>query len=72
MKFHNGVTRDIYYKLYGQIKRDVKNREANEVRTKELLQVTEKLYDWSEKNEQFFGESQIDLSKGFASSERVD
>ena len=72
MKFHKGVTRDIWYKLYAQIKRDVKTREANEVRTKELLQVTEKLYDWSEKNEQFFGESQIDLSKGFANSERVD
>ena len=61
-RYPKGISKEIYYKLYGQIKREVQNRDASDARVKDLLQVAEVMYDWSEKNNELFGEPQVDIS----------
>lgn len=61
-RFPSGVTRDIYYRLFYHIKKDINMRDPSEQRTVQLLSVAKTLENWSEINAETFGDPGIDLN----------
>lgn len=58
-RWPKGISKDIYYKLYGQIRKEINNKDSSDARVKDLLRIAEEIYNWSEKNAELFGEPQV-------------
>ena len=58
-RFQLGVNKDIYLKIYYQIKKELTQYDTSKKQATELISIAETLENWSEKNEEIFGRSQL-------------
>lgn len=59
-RYPSGVTRDIYLKIYFQLKKELASPESSENKALQLLSIANTLENWSVRNEQLFGTSGLE------------